>query len=122
MKEAAETLVPKSVASCGSIGSTQRSEIPELNAASARSTIASRAVAALGRKPPYRPTGVAAPIEQAVMQPVGAPLPELDRVRLHAIAPPVRRPRRRIAVALARFFHGPFERSTVGHGVALRRR
>src|SRR5256884_7833370 len=101
MKEAAETLVPKSPASCGSIGSTQRSEIPELNAASARSTMASRELASLGRKPldpPGTVHGLAcARIEQTVVQPVGAALPELDLARQDAIAAPVRRPRRRIA-------------------------
>src|SRR2546428_5266900 len=122
MKEAAETLVPKSPASCGSIGSTQRSEIPELNAASARSTIASRELASLGRKPLDLPPAAAPGIEQPVMQPVGAALPELDLARQDAIAAPVRRPRRRIAVALARVFHRPLERSTVRNALALRRR
>src|SRR5256885_8975972 len=105
MKEAAETLVPKSPASCGSIGSTQRSEIPELNAASARSRIASRGLASLGRKPLYLPVAVAVGIEQAVVQPIGAPLPELDRARHDAITAPVRGARRCIAVAAARRGH-----------------
>src|SRR5260221_12747180 len=100
MKEAAETLVPKSAASCGSIGSTQRSEIPELNAASARSRIASRAVASLGRKPLDLPPTVALDIEQTVVQAIRASLPELDRARRYAITAPVRRPRRGIAGAV----------------------
>src|SRR5258707_3641897 len=97
MKEAAETLVPKSAASCGSIGSTQRSEIPELNAASARSRIASRAVASLGRKPLDLPPTVALDIEQTVVQAIRASLPELDRARRYAITAPVRRAPRRTA-------------------------
>src|SRR5437867_4288523 len=121
MKEAAETLVPKSPASCGSIGSTQRSEIPELNAASARSTIASRELASLGRKPLDLPGRPVSHIEQTVVQPVGAALPELDLARRDAIAAPVRRSRGRIAVALAYFFHRPLECSTVRNALALRR-
>src|SRR5258706_1322808 len=106
MKEAAETLVPKSAASCGSIGSTQRSEIPELNAASARSRIASRAVASLGRKPLDLPPAIAPAfiplVEQTVVQAIRASLPELDLARRYAITAPVRRARRRIALAAAR--------------------
>src|SRR6266852_5111741 len=92
MKDAADTLVPKSPASCGSIGSTQRSEIPELKAASARSTMASRELASLGRKPLDLPLTAAAAINQAVVQPVGTTLPELELGRHHSIAAPVRRP------------------------------
>src|SRR5258708_34608791 len=93
MKEAAETLVSKSAASCGSIGSTQRSEIPELNAASARSRIASRGAASLGRKPLDLPPTVALGIEQTVVQAIRASLPELDLTRRYAITAPVRRAR-----------------------------
>src|SRR5260221_11775184 len=107
MKEAAETLVPKSAASCGSIGSTQRSEIPELNAASARSRIASRAVASLGRKPLDLPPTVALDIEQTVVQAIRASLPELDRARRYAITAPVRRARARIPQRGARLPHFP---------------
>src|SRR2546425_11490241 len=122
MKEAAETLVPKSRASCGSIGSTQRSEIPELNAASARSTMAPRDFASLGPKPLYLPATAALYIEQPVVQAIRAALPELDLARQDAIAAPVRWPRRRIAIALARLFHRPLECSTVRNALALRRR
>src|SRR5712692_7080524 len=122
MKEAAETLVPKSLASCGSIGSTQRSEIPELNAASARSTMASRELASLGRKPLDLPRRAVPPIEQPVVQPVGAPLPELDLAGQHAVAAPVRRARWRIAVAAARLVHGIFEDCPGRHALALRGR
>ena len=55
------------------------------------------------------------------MQAIRAPLPELDLARQDAIAAPVRRPRRRIAVALARVFHRPLECSTVRNALALRR-
>src|SRR5258708_29964091 len=112
MKEAAETLVRKSAASCGSIGSTQRSEIPELNAASARSRIASRAVASLGRKPLDLPPTVALDIEQTVVQAIRASLPELDRARRYAITAPVRRARRRTALAAARLPPCRRQRST----------
>src|SRR5258706_5290880 len=121
MKEAAETLVPKSAASCGSIGSTQRSEIPELNAASARSRIASRAVASLGRKPLDLPPTVALGIEQTVVQAIRASLPELDRARYYAIPAPMRWARRRIAVAAARLRHRRLDRSTRRNALALRR-
>src|SRR5216683_2214015 len=114
--EAAETLVPKSAASFGSIGSTQRSEIPALKPASANRKIASRACdASLGRKPLDPPATPVAGIEQ----PVGAALPELDRLRQDAVAAPVRRPRRALAVAPARFFHRLFEHFPGRHGFAL---
>src|SRR5258706_16467123 len=116
MKEAAETLVPKSAASCGSIGSTQRSEIPELNAASARSRIASRAVASLGRKPLDLPPAIAPAfiplVEQTVVQAIRASLPELDLARRYAITAPVRRGRGRMAVSGARLRHRRPQRST----------
>src|SRR5260221_12418725 len=121
MKEAAETLGPKSAASCGSIGSTQRSEIPELNAASARSRIASRAVASLGRKPLDLPPTVALDIEQTVVQAIRASLPELDRARRYAITAPVRRGPRRLPPAAARPRPCPPQRSPRSNHTALRR-
>src|SRR5437764_12400696 len=121
--EAADTVVPNSAASRGSRGSTQRSEMPALKAASARSAIASRlARGALGRKPLDRPALAGAPIAQAVVQPVGASLPELELAREHAVPAPMRRARRGIAVAAARLFHGPLEDGAIRHFVALRRR
>src|SRR5438309_867974 len=73
---AADTLLSNSTASLGSIGSTQRSEMPALNPASARSRIASRLrEASLGRKPLDSPAASASRIKQAVVRPVGAPLP-----------------------------------------------
>src|SRR6266545_6032869 len=122
--EAAETLVPKSVASFGSIGSTQRSEIPALNPASASRRIASRACdASLGRKPLDAPGTVHAAafacVQQPVVQPVGAALPEFDRLRHDAVAAPVRWPRRALAVALARLFHRFFENFPGRYGFAL---
>src|SRR5260221_10765767 len=121
MKEAAETLVPKSAASCGSIGSTQRSEIPELNAASARSRIASRRAASLGRKPLDLPPTVALGIEQTVVQAIRASLPELDLTRRYAITAPVRRARRRIPLAAARPRPCRPQRSPRRKALALRR-
>ena len=44
--------------------------------------------------------GAVAPVEQPVVQAIAAALPELDLVRLDAVAAPVRRPRRLLAVAL----------------------
>src|SRR5260221_12598837 len=93
MKEAAETLVPKSAASCGSIGSTQRSDIPELNAASARSRIASRAVSSLGAKPLDLPPTVALDIEQTAVQAIRASLPNIHRRRRYPKTAPGRRTR-----------------------------
>src|SRR5215213_2405115 len=99
MMDAAETLVPKSVASCGSIGSTQRRDMPDTNAPMARRAMASRvpepafgpAFDALGRKSLNVPVPGGLRIEQPVVQAVGASLPELDLVRRHAVATPVRR-------------------------------
>src|SRR5258708_33126647 len=122
MTEAAETLVPKSAASCGSIGSTQRSEIPELNAASARSRIASRAVASLGRKPLDLPPTVALDIEQTVVQAIRASLPELDRARRYAITAAVRRARPHPRVAAASPCHVRLPPSLRAYGMALARR
>src|SRR5256885_11552305 len=66
---AADTLLSNSTASLGSIGSTQRSEMPALNPASARSRIASRLrEASLGRKPLDSPAASASRIKQAVVQ------------------------------------------------------
>src|SRR5204863_6111791 len=88
---AADTLLSNSTASLGSIGSTQRSKMPELNPASARSRIASRLrEASLGRKPLDSPAASASRIKQAVVKPVGAALQELDALRNHAVAAPVR--------------------------------
>src|SRR5918992_1243648 len=92
---AAETLVPNSSASFGSMGSTQRCEMPALNPARARSRIASRD---LGGKPLDLPAGAFARIEQAIVQPVGAALPEFHALRNDSITAPVRRARRLVAV------------------------
>src|SRR5687767_1870690 len=100
--EAAETLVANSSASSGSMGSTQRWEIPALNPARARSWIASRD---LGRKPLDLPALAFTRIQQPVVQAVGASLPELDPLRNDAVATPVRRARRFVAVALFCFLH-----------------
>src|SRR2546423_7885842 len=122
MTEAAETLVSKSAASLGSIGSTQRSEMPALNAASASSRIASRDCAAfLGSESLDSPATCGAPVEEPVVQPVGPALPELDYLRNDAVAAPVGRSRRLGAMALARLLHGLFQRFARRHGFALRR-
>src|SRR5437879_9044145 len=63
---AADTLLSNSTASLGSIGSTQRSEMPALNPASARSRIASRLrEASLGRKPLDSPAAAAKRIKRS---------------------------------------------------------
>src|SRR6266480_1378712 len=119
---AADTLLSNSTASLGSIGSTQRSEMPALNPASARSRIASRLrEASLGRKPLDSPAASASRIKQAVVQPVGAALPELDALRNHAVAAPVRGPKGALAVAPTGFLHGSLQRGAVRHALALRR-
>src|SRR6266513_707046 len=120
---AADTLLLNSTASLGSIGSTQCNEMPALNPAGARSTIASRRrEASLGRKPLDSPGAASSSrIKQAVVQPVGAALPELDALRRHAVAAPVRRPGRALAMALTGFFHGDLQRGAVWHALALRR-
>src|SRR5438309_4315427 len=118
---AADTLLSNSTASLGSIGSTQRSEMPALNPASARSRIASRLrEASLGRKPLDSPAA-AKRIKQAVVQPVGAALPELDALRNHAVAAPVRGPKGALAMAFTGFLHGGLQRGAVRHALALRR-
>src|SRR5574340_1040395 len=120
--DAAETLAPNSSASFGSIGSTERCEMPELNPASARSRIASRGAAALlGRKPLHPPGVAGARVEQPVVQPVGAPLPELDALRQHAIAAPMRGAGWLLVEARASFFERFFELGAGGNGFALRR-
>src|SRR5688500_1664803 len=116
--EAAETLVANSSASSGSMGSTQRCEIPALNPARARSWIASRD---LGRKPLDLPALAVLRIAQPVVQAVGASLPELDPLRNHAVAAPMRRTRRFIAVAPFGFFHQLFELAAGSHRLALLR-
>src|SRR5687768_7491566 len=119
--EAAETLVANSSASLGSIGSTQRCEIPALNPASASSRIASLCASrGLGGKPLDPPAVARAAIEQPVVQAVGAPLPELDRVRHHAIAAPVRRARRVIAMAILFLQRFAFQLLPRGNPFALR--
>src|SRR5687768_8573967 len=105
---AAETLTPNSSASLGSMGSTQRREIPALNPASARRRIASRGDP-LGGKTLDAPGGPGARVEQPIVQPVGAPLPELDTLWHHPVAAPMRRPGRVVAVAPARLFHRLFQ-------------
>src|SRR5438876_780412 len=118
---AADTLLSNSTASLGSIGSTQRSEMPALNPASARSRIASRLrEASLGRKPLDSPAASASRIKQAVVQPVGATLPELDALRNHAVAAPVRGPKGALAMAFTGFLHGGLQRGALRHALALR--
>src|SRR5947207_10182732 len=119
MNEAAETLVEKSAASCGSIGSTQRSDTPETKAPMARRRMASPVPDPLGRKPFDLPVVARPDIEQAVVQPIGAALPELDLARQHAVAAPVRRPRRRVAVERLCLRHRLLEHRARRHGFAL---
>src|SRR5437879_5619755 len=122
MDAAADTLLSNSTASLGSIGSTQRNEMPALSPASARSRIASRRrEASLGRKPLDSPAAAASRVKQAVVQPVGAALPELHALRHHAVAAPVRRPKGALAMARTGFFHGGLQRGAVRHALALRR-
>ena len=56
------------------------------------------------------------------MQPVRAPLPELDLGRKATISAPVRRARWSIAIALAHVLHGRFQHFPRGHRLALRAR
>src|SRR5688572_12976508 len=55
------------------------------------------------------------------MQAVFAALPELDRLRLDAVAAPVRRPRRVVGIAAARLGHRLFENFPRTNGPALGR-
>src|SRR4051812_23211900 len=122
MLAAAGMLESKSLASFGSMASTQRSEIPALRLASASSRIASRArEASLGRKPLDPPAAARPRIDKAVVQPVGASLPEFNFVRNHAIAPPLRRTGRFLAVAAFRIFERLLQDGAVLHSLALRR-
>src|SRR5438128_6468910 len=116
--EAPETLTSNSSASCGSIGSTQRCEIPALNPASARSWMASRD---LGGKPLDLPAGALAREEEAVVQAVGASLPELDALGDHAVAAPLRRARRFVTVLFSHLLHRRFEDCSGGNPLALLR-
>src|SRR5205809_1131676 len=99
---AADTLLSNSTASLGSIGSRLRE-------------------ASLGRKPLDSPAAASKRIKQAVVQPVGAALPELDALRHHAVAAPMRRPKGALAMAFTGFFHGGLQRGAVRHALALRR-
>src|SRR5688572_29625658 len=90
--------------------------MPALNPARARRRMASRG---LGGKPLDLPARALEGIEQAVVQPVRAPLPELQALREHSIAAPVRRARRLVPVALAGFFHGALENLSRGDRGAL---
>src|SRR5690348_14742761 len=120
MLAAAGTLESKSAASFGSIASTQRSEMPALKLASASSRIASRGCeASLGRKPLDPPAPPGARVEQPVVQPVGAPLPELDLGGNQALAAPVRRARRRLAVAAFCLRRGVLEERPAGDARGL---
>src|SRR5438874_461474 len=60
-------------------------------------------------------------IEQAIVQPVGAPLPEFETLGPEAITAPVCGARRCVAMASARRFHGALERSAIRNALALRR-
>src|SRR4051812_42607960 len=61
-------------------------------------------------------------VHQAVVQAVGPALPELDRLRHDPISAPMRRSRRIVRIASARFLHGILEMSPRGDCFALRRR
>src|SRR2546423_11233293 len=114
--EVADTLAENSSASLGSIGSTQRCEIPAFSPARARSRIASRD---LGGKPLDLPAWTLARIKKPVVQPVGAALPELDPLGNDAVPAPVGRAWRRVAIAAARLVHLPLERFPRSHHFAL---
>src|SRR5512134_943125 len=66
-----------------------------------------------------RPARAGAGVEQPVVQPVGAPLPELHRLRQQPVAAPVRRARRVLAVLVLHALEGALQRCTVGHALAL---
>src|SRR6185312_4308201 len=74
-----------------------------------------------GGKPLDLPAGAARGIEEAVVQPIGAPLPELKAPRQDAVAAPVRRTRRRVAMASPRFLHRILKHLAGGDAGALRR-
>src|SRR5688500_19425551 len=115
---AADTLTSNSAASLGSIGSTQRIAMPALNPARARRRIAWRGDP-LGGKALDSPGGAGAAVTQPVVQPVGASLPELDVLRQHAVAAPMRRPGRGVAEALFHLAHGGLQSFSSVHDIAL---
>src|SRR5688572_30546693 len=67
------------------------------------------------------PDAAGAAVNQPVVQPIGASLPELDLLRNHAVAAPVRRARGLIAVAAPCFFHRAFKNLSRADCLALRR-
>src|SRR6185295_15711863 len=60
-------------------------------------------------------------IEEPVVQPIGAPLPELDGLRDEPVSAPVRRPRRMIAELKLLFCEQFLQNRAAGHPLALRR-
>src|SRR5688572_3951050 len=81
----------------------------------------SRRIAASGRESLSGPKVALTTVAQAVMQAIGAALPELHRLRHQTIPAPVRRARRLVPMLATRLFHRVFEDSPRGDGCALRR-
>src|SRR5688572_16090612 len=117
---AADTLTSNSPASLGSIGSMQRSEMPALNPASASKRIAFRGDP-LGRKALDPPSGAGTRVEQPIVQPVGAALPEFDLPRDDAITAPMRGAGRVVAETPAHLLHFLFQDFPRRNRLALRR-
>src|SRR6266404_1634883 len=74
-----------------------------------------------GRKAHDAPVAALAGIDEAVMQPVGATLPELKLRRQHPVPAPVGGARRRVAIALPCGCHGFFQEFPGRNVLALRR-
>src|SRR5690349_11643129 len=76
----------------------------------------------LRREPAARPPAVAQLVLDAIVQPRRLALPQLDRIRNHAIAAPIRRPRDRALAPLARLRDdGSLEHLTIRNHLRLRR-
>src|SRR4051812_49198100 len=84
------------------------------------STAMRRRIPTSGGEPLDDPVAVArAPEAQPVVQPVGAAVPELHRLRHHAQATPVRGARHLVGIALRRLVARLFELLARGYGARL---
>src|SRR5687768_26779 len=77
--------------------------------------------ASLWGKPADAPGSAAARVHEAIVQAVGAALPELDLARDDAVAPPMGRTGRLLAMLAPGRLHGFLQRVPGGHHLALGR-
>ena len=91
-----------------------------ISSAETRPALRSRRKTGSGREALNLPGGAVSLVEQPVVQAIAATLPELDLVRLDAVAAPVRWPRRLLAVALPGRLHGEVKNRARSDKLTLR--